>query len=188
MTHSIFDIHEKTKISMRKLKQMNHWGMLNIDGEKPIEKTAPMRYYLKRGRKLTAEHCCQLIRNPELIAELGEFKSTVKSQVSALGDVQSGALTQWGLIDPAARNDPQSVTALAKWIATVIPSSGCGYHYIAARMLFAVPAHMLKTIYPILPQAIIKARQSPVLAGMTDNAGKAGEKIRFFQLEKTFDL
>lgn len=173
---------------MRKLKQMQQMGMLNIDGEKPIEKTAPMRYCLKRGRKLTAEHCCQLIRNPELIGELGEFKSAVKSQVSALGDVSSESLAQWGLIDPAARSDPQSVTALAKWIATVIPSSGCGYHYIAVRMLFCVPVHMIKTVYPILPQAIMKARQAPALAGMSDNAGKAGEKIRFFQRKNTFDL
>lgn len=190
---NIYEFADKYNLSVKKVKQIAADGALNLNPGKR-EVPSQMRYYLKKGRTLTAEHMLMLVRNPELFDILEEYEGAARKQIRALGNIPADAIAEdqaatW--IYAAMISDELMLPRVADWLAPVIPADGCGYHYVAVRMLYNVPSHRFKEAYSQVARACLSLRRCLELRGQIlpqpDKSENQG--MRFFRKpENIFDL
>ena len=182
---NIYEISEQFKIPLTKLRRLEKLGLLKT---KPYERTVMESAIAvaRHGKPLSARQLVQFTQMPERIKEAGDYARAIRAQVKALGDVAGEAMR--GDLDSllmlaAMSKDPGCIADIAKYIAGVIPAGGCGYAYIAVRLLHGVAPNMLDFAAGYVSRAIAMARRDPALAGMsaTENG-----RTKFFQ--KSFDL
>lgn len=185
---NINEIAARYRLPIGPLRRMEKAGLLVADSS-GIDGAAKMRHYLASGRPLSVAQLIELARGDRaLMAKLGPYRAKAKAQVSALGDIASdglGAGFTAGLIYGAAVADPGSLETLAEWLKRTVPADGCGYHYVACRMIWDCPLERWAQTYKFLPRAIINLRSMPELAGWSSK-GK-GETTKFHRPER-FDL
>ena len=182
MTKTIHELADEFRISVRKITMLQKAGYLTAEPGKR-ESNAQARYYLKRGKMLTVQQLLDLARNPAKLEALDDLKAKAKGQVASMGDYASEALPAeraYNLIYGAFTADGESLAWLSDWLQRTIPPGGCGYHYIAMRMLWNVPAPKFKEAYAFIARAIINLRRH---AGISD---KDKNGMRFERL--TLDL
>ena len=183
---TIKEFAEKYKIRVSKLRAIERDKLITFrpHEDSPIE---TIIIQLKKNNHLTAANLRHLILHPESLLELGDYRRSAKACLKRMGDVQGQAIaadqSPHILIDQAAAGDPIAVSKLARWIASIIPVDGCGYHYIAVRALLNVPDHAFDLAYRSFVRAMTKARKDPELEGMSETENRA---TRFFR--KKFDL
>lgn len=192
MVKTIYQMHNEYRIPIGKLRRMQRNGDLIVSAVEPgdLEKAAQA---LQRGQRLSTRQLVMLARDKLKIESLGQYSVAAKAQLRALGKVQDEAYRDFpkgiaNLICLAAAKSPEDANRLAEWIASAIPPEGCGYHFIAARVLYFVDDHFFDVAANDLARAIVQARRCQPLEGMS---ATAKGKTRFFRRaskELTFDL
>jgi hypothetical protein len=117
------------------------------------------------------------------------YSAAGHKQIKALGDVIGQALpasNAAALIYGASISDADSLGKLAQWAQSVIPAKGCGYHYLAVRMLFNVPETRFKESYSQIARAIVNLRKYPPMASYVAEKDENG--MRFCRPQENFDL
>lgn len=188
---TIDEISAELKISRTKLQRaakrypeqfrfaVTNRGELELIAER-IDKRLP----------LTVGHLRFLLRNPLAIESLDDrHRAAARSELENLVFNPSHAIPIEDqpavLITNAARRDPAAIARLAAFIRRSIPSSGCGYAYIAARVIVNVPDHLFPLCYAELSRAIRFARDHELLAGCSDTTSG---RTRFYLPKIAFDL
>ena len=187
MPKTIYDIADEYKISVRKARLMLKNGDLNIDSDTKRSEIRQIAHYLKKARPLTVSNILTLLRHPEKIDALGAQAKAAKKYLASLGNVERESLSASqaaNMIYGASISDEIFLPKFAQWLASVIPASGCGYHYLAVRAILNVPENRFSETYRALPRAILHARRTQFLSGMSEKA----DIVRFFRPEINFDL
>lgn len=160
---NVFQIAEKFKLPLAKVKAMQKAGVLNCA---PVdERPARLKNILRRKNHLPVLDCITLIQDKPLLHALGVYRAEAESQLAALGDVagQSFGPMSANLIYGAAILDPDSLAKLADHITAKL-APGLSYHALGCRMLWEVPDHLLKSSAGYLRVAIKNLRHHPRLA------------------------
>jgi hypothetical protein len=162
---NIFEISEKAKISIPKLRLLDKLGVLRHDGS--ATELDGIRETIRLSNKLSVAQLVYLIENPAGLLELGKYASKAKEQLSALDDVagQVAPREVTALILDAFEKQPEAVEALVAWAKTIIPEKPVGHSYIATRLLLGVPENMRRHEFPRLHRALMNCRDVPSFAG-----------------------
>lgn len=162
---NIFEVSEKFKISLKKLRAMDKAGLLRLDDS--ASASDPIRATLLNGDPLAAWQLVQLVEEPALILELGKYSAAAQSQVDALGRPERQPATKpaAAAVTDAAKNDPEAVAVLCDWLKSVIPARPVGHAYLATRLLLGIPPALRKSEAPRIGRALLNCRNSPALAG-----------------------
>lgn len=181
MPKTIYDLSDEYNISVRKLTLMMKNGDLIIGAAEKRQADRQMLYSLKKGRPLTVEHSLLLYRNPDMFENLGSYEEVARKYMRSLGHIENGAIPEnaVNLIYGAAISDDIFLDRFGNWMASVIPSEGCGYHYIGTRAMFSVPSHRFADIYKMLPRAILNGRRTDAMRGKSLTDAKSS-KVSFF--------
>lgn len=178
MTKSIHELSDEFRISVRKLGLLQKAGYLvAVPGKR--EDMAQLRYYLKKGKPLPTAQLLDLARDPAKLESIGDFEKRARGQLKELGDYVGEALPAeraYNLIYGSFTADRESLDWLRDWLGRIVPAGGCGYHYIAMRMLWNVPEPKFKEAYAFIARAIVNLRRH---AGIT---GKDKNGMRFERL------
>lgn len=188
MPKTVHEIADEYKISVRKVRLMLKNGDLNIESDTKRSEVKQIAHYLKKARPLSVANIISLLRQPEKIDALGLQAKAARKYLASLGDIAGESLSgsqAANMIYGAAISDEIFLPKFAQWLASVIPANGCGYHYLAARAIYNAPENRFAETYRSLPRAILHARRTAYLAGMSE---KAGATVRFFRPEIIFDL
>lgn len=182
------ELAEKYKLPVRKLLRMEKDGFLNTVPTDP--RPARMRVYLSSGRPLSVEQLIELKRDEKLLAKIGrKYVDRAEAQLEALGDIEQDAIpadvaANW--VYGAGIGDPSVIHHVAEWLKATIPVEGCGYHYVAVRMMWNVPGPRWGHTYSFLARAIINLRAMPTLDGWSSKEGR--ELTRFHRPENLASL
>lgn len=162
---NIFEVSEKHKISLKKLRAMEKDNLLRLD--ESASASDPIRATLQNGDRLSAWQLVQLVEEPALVLELGKYTAAAASQVDELGHPERQPATKpaAAAITDAAKNDPEAVAVLCDWLKSVIPSRPVGHAYLATRILLGIPPALRKSEAPRIGRALLNCRNSPALAG-----------------------
>lgn len=187
MTKTLHDLSDEFRIPVRKLRALSKAGWLTLE-DKGRDPVAQMRYYLQRGQRLSVEQLLSLSRDPSLFEGLEKYTREAKRQVGALGNVAENAIPAaqaYTMICGGAFADADMLPRFGDWLCSVIPSEGCGYHYLAARMLWNVAQAQFAECYAFTPRAVVNARKLPALA---EYLAPDDNGMRFQIPQKSFDL
>jgi len=188
---NIYEMSEKYKITLVKLRRLHKDGHLRCEGDPGEELVSQMRHYLGRGQPLTVEMLIELIENPGTLIDLGHYAGKARAQVEALGDVKGETAPRAvsaGLSDATA-GDGDAVEAVADWIRGVLPEGGAvSHHWLATRLLMSVPAGARKYDLKRAPIVLLKARGLPKLKGWFYTEKSKGRTQTFYARPKGFDL
>lgn len=181
----IFQLSEEFKIPVAKLKRMQRRGFLPTI-EETFDIVQQAKLYLNNKRPLSTAMLIEFSRKPSLLKSFtGAASTRVHDALDEIGDPNNGAFHGPSTeIIGASMNEPESVRNVTNWLLRSIPPSGCGYHYLAVRLLWHVPQERFAQSYARCARAILNARAMPQMIGrsVTENG-----TTRFIG-EKTFDL
>lgn len=184
---TLYEISEEMRISVKKLRQMHKKGYLRCDGSvDPI--ADDIRTFLNSGLHLTVKQLVALIDTPSLLLEIGPKQDKAQGYVESLGDIDPAPDDVWPEIAGAAAGDKESVQKLVQWAYEAIPAEGkVSYHYLAVRLLLAVPEDLRKYEFPRLNKAFLNMRKSPEFEGywFTERQGK--RNVTWYH-QPSFDL
>lgn len=163
---NIYEISEKHKISLHKLRAMAKDNLLRLDSVED-ERSALVRYYLSRNTNATVEHLLWLIESPAMLIDLGRYAERAKAQLSALGDVKATAAPRdvTAYIDDAARGDAEAQRILLDWLLGVLPGKPVSHAWLATRLLVGLPENLRAHNVKKLPMALLNIRKMPEFAG-----------------------
>lgn len=162
---NIFEVSEKFKISLKKLRAMDKAGILRLD--ESASAADPIRATLIKGNPLPVAQLVQLIEEPALLLDLGNYAETARSQVAALGKPEREPAPKIvaAAVTDAAKNDPEAIATLVAWLKETIPGRPVGHAYLATRLLLGIPASIRKFEGPRIGRALLNCRNHPALAG-----------------------
>ncbi len=162
---NIFEVAEKFKISLKKLRAMEKAGLLRLD--QSAAASDPIRATLIKGNPLPVSMLVQLVDEPALLLELGKYAPAAQSQVAALGkpERETAPKPVAASVTDAAKNDPEAVALLCDWLRSIIPGRPVGHAYLASRLLLGIPASIRKFEGPRIGRALLNCRNNPALAG-----------------------
>lgn len=162
---NIFEVSEKHKISLKKLRALDKDGILRLD--ESASASDPIRATLQNGDPLPVWQLVQLVEEPALILELGKYSAAAQSQVDALGhpERQPAPKSAAAAVTDAAKNDPDAVALLVDWLKSVIPTRPVGHAYLATRLLLGIPPAIRKFEGPRIGRALLNCRNNPAMAG-----------------------
>lgn len=169
----IYETHIKSGVSLKKLKDLEKLGVLNVQRSKNplIDK---MKMNLNKGNRLSAEQQLHLLKNPNDAKLLLRWEYEVSACLKALGDVEKEKMP-WPIaakIDLAAAKHNDAVQYLAEWLCNFIdenPAFANGasrdYAYLAVRIFADVPDLHLKLIISRAFAAIWNCRKTKRMTG-----------------------
>lgn len=162
---NIFEISEKHKISVRKLRALDKDGLLRHDASTTI--LDEMRATFREGNKLNVAQLVYLIENPGGILELGKYASKAQTQLAELDipESQKAPREVAAQILDAFEKEPGAIVALIAWLKTIIPEHPVGHAYIATRLLLGVPENVRRYDIPRLQRALMNCRDHPSFEG-----------------------
>lgn len=159
---TIDEIAKAHKIPLKHLKRLAKAGLLKFEQEHP--EIRGMKIALRNGKHLSVWHCLTLIREPSLLAALGDHRPKAESQLRAIGKVRKGfGDRSHNLIFGAAILDPELMAELAGMIQAEL-EPGLSYHALAVRLLWDIPAPRLRTSANYVGKAITNLKNHPALA------------------------
>jgi hypothetical protein len=186
---NIFDIHEKSGVSLRALRKLDKMGVLRCKPNDPI--LDAIRLMLSSSKPLSVAQLAALIDNPGLVLELGKKADAAELQLEGIGDAKGEAAPRSVTlhIEDAARSDPAAVAKIAMWIFDNLPSYGAvNYSYVALRLLYGVPEGQRQFVLPRIARAISYAKQQAPLSHCWRMTGKEGAKRTEFFKPNPLDL
>jgi len=162
---NIFEVAEKHKLSLKKLRAMDKDGLLRLD--ESASAADPIRATLIKGNPLPVAQLVQLIEEPALLLDLGKYAKEAETQVAALGKPANEVAPKpvAAAVTDAAKNDPEAVALLVAWLKETIPARPVGHAYIATRLLLGIPASIRKYEAPRIGRALLNCRNHPTFAG-----------------------
>jgi hypothetical protein len=162
---NIYEVAERHKISLKKLRAMDKDKLLRLD--ESANASDPIRATLMNGDPLPVRQLVQLIEEPGLLLDLGKYTSTAEAQIAALGKPQNEIAPKpvAAAVTDAAKNDPEAVAILVAWLKEIIPPHPVGHAYIATRLLLGIPESIRKQQAPRIGRALLNCRNHPSFAG-----------------------
>lgn len=165
-------IHNKTKIPMRHLVQLQERGYL--PAQKPDKTVSAILASLRKhpDRPLPPDQALWLLFNRDkLPVILEKRKKQIDDQLSDLGDIKADA-APWSIasrVGLAAGHDVESVALLAQWARGALSTLPAGqtvpYAWLACRLLINAPGHHLPLLVRSLIKAIQLIRKHPAMSG-----------------------
>ena len=185
---TLYEISEKYRIQLRKLRRMQKDGVLRCEGSgDPI--ADDIRSFLAAGMHLSVKQLVALVEKPALILELGNRQEEARSYVEALERPDPAPDDLWPCISGAASNDVESIDRLVRWTKDTLPEGRkVSYHWLAVRLALAVPDNMRKHEFPRLNTAFLKLRQSPAFAGWFSIEQQGKRRVTRYHKPEGFDL
>jgi hypothetical protein len=162
---NIFEISEKHKISVKKLRAMDKDNLLRHDASTTA--LDEIRSTLKTGNRLNVGQLVYLVENPGGLLELGKYASKAEAQLAEL-DNPAGQVAPRevaALILDAFEKQPAAIAKLVEWLKTVIPAHPVGHAYLATRLLLGVQENMRRHDTPRLQRAMMNCRDHPAFDG-----------------------
>lgn len=161
---NIFEVSERHKISLKKLRAMDKDGLLRLD--ESASASDPIRATLMKGNPLPVSQLVQLVEEPSLLLDLGRYAADAERQLGTLGAKPGGAPKPVAAaVTDAAKNEPEAVAILIAWLKEIIPPRPVGHAYIAARLLLGIPPAIRKYEAPRIGRALLNCRNHPSFAG-----------------------
>ena len=163
---NIYEVAERFKISLKKLRAMDKAGLLRLD--ESASASDPIRATLIKGNPLPVAQLVQLIEEPALLLDLGKYATAAEAQVAALGIKTEHAAAPKPVaaaVTDAAKNDPEAVAILVAWLKETIPARPVGHAYLASRLLLGIPPAIRKFEGPRIGRALLNCRNHPSFAG-----------------------
>lgn len=162
---NIYEIAEKHKISLKKLRALDKDKLLRLD--ESANAADPIRATLINGDPLPVWQLVQLIEEPSLLLELGKYAAEAGSQVDALGKPQNEVAPKpvAAALTDTAKNDPEAVALMVDWLKQVIPTRAVGHAYLATRLLLGIPLTLRKSEAPRIGRALLNCRNHPSMVG-----------------------
>jgi hypothetical protein len=162
---NIFEISDKSKISVKALKRLDKLGVLRHDANLTI--LDDIRGTLRIGNKLSVGQLVYLIDNPAGLLELGKYGSKAEPQIEALENPAAEAAPPEvsSLILDAFEKQPEAIASIVAWLKTIIPEKPVGHAYVASRLLLGVPAGVRAAETPRLQRVMMHCRDNPDFAG-----------------------
>ncbi len=184
---NIFEVAEKFKISLKKLRAMDKAGLLRLD--ESATAADPIRATLIKGHPLPVWQLVQLVEEPALLLGLGKYAGAAETQVAALGkpERETAPKPVAASVTDAAKNDPEQVAILCGWLRSIIPARPVGHAYLATRLLLGIPAGARKSEAPRIGRALLNCRNSPALAEWWTVKPGASQNSTVYQ-KKVLDL
>lgn len=191
----IYDLADKSGVSLRTLKKLEKLGALNLPKpKKPI--IQKIKHNLKRGNPLTAEHLLHLVKNPEDVKLFRAWEYIIQDYLEELGDAMQEKMP-WHISAEssfAGNRDMEAAEKLAKWFCRFIDSSpafadgaSCNHAYLAVRMLADIPDNLLYQSLPVAARAMLNCRKTKTMAGYWHTDPKT-RRTRYHRKALTFDL
>lgn len=187
---NIYEISEKHKISLAKLRAMDKDNLLRLDSVED-DRSASVRYYLSRNTNATVEQLLWLIESPAMIVDLGKFADRARSQLNALGDVRQTAAPRdvTAYIDDAARGDADAMAIVSRWLRDVLPIKPVNYAWVATRLLIGLPENLRAFNIKRIPMALLNIKATPEFAGYWEIVGDGKRNQTFYaKAKKPLDL
>lgn len=184
---NIYEISEKAKISVKKLRVLDKLGVLRHDASTTA--LDEIRATLKIGNKLNVGQLVHLIENRAGLLELGKYAAKAEAQLAALGNPleQVAPREIAAQILEAFEKEPAAVAALVGWFKTIIPAHPVGHSYIATRLLLGVPEDARRFEIPRLQRVMMNCREHPAFAGWHRKEKSVSRNVTLYQ-KKAFDL
>lgn len=168
---NIFEISDKHKISVKKLRAMDKDGLLLHDAS-----TTPLhaiRETLKTGNRLNVGQLVYLVENRSGLLDLGKYTEKARAQLEAIrdaaGQVEPAPLEVASLVLEAFERDGAAVAAVVAWVKSILPPHPVGHSYVAARLLRGVPEASRVHDLPRLRRVMMNCREAPEFAGWWRN-------------------
>lgn len=189
---NIYEIYNKSDVSLRTLKKLDRLGFLKSD-EIENPEIAKMICALQKGNRLSVAHRVMLIDEPPLLFKLGKYARHAKEQLDELGDAKGEAAKPAisFVIDQASRDQLNEVAALGKWMKRIIPADQeVSHHYVAVRALLGVSPDSRNHIAGQINRAFLNVRNSPDFVGwFTLKPTRHGNNVSFYHRPRlAFDL
>lgn len=179
MMPTIHEISREFGVSLKKLRKMERRGILNCDAENPA--TAAILYTFRTGNRLTVSQALALLEAPALIETLGNKADKARRQLAELGNVQPAPADVAAELPGAAAGDLDSVRRVLEWCKGAIPPAGeVSHHYLAVRLLMAVPANLRQYEEKRLPRVLLNVRRQDDFAGWWRVAPKGSRGITLY--------
>jgi len=169
----IYELHERSKVSLRSLQKLHKLGALLIDKEvHPIYCKA--QNTLRQGHVLTAEQLLFFHTNPEWIDRMGRHEIAVRAALQELGDVEADQASRdiGAETAEAAMVNPQSIERIATWLSDMIDTSAGfdnrqeqGHAFVAVRLLADVPGDLWQFNVPHVSKALYRVRAHDLMQG-----------------------
>lgn len=162
---NIFEISDKSGISVKRLRVLDKLGVLRHDASTTI--LDEMRSTFREGNKLNVAHLVHLIENRAGLLELGKYADKARAHLDELGDVTSQVAPREvaAQILEAFEKQPDAVATMVEWCKSIIPARDVGHAYIGVRLLLGVPEASRKFEAPRLQRVMMNCRDHPAFAG-----------------------
>lgn len=184
---NIYEMSQRTNISVSKLKKLQRLDVLKVDPENPV--AALLRFHLARNQQLTAAHTLALLAAPEILDQLGKYTDRAKAQLAAIGSVTAAPRNVTAAIFEAGRGDAGEAETLAAWLRDVLPREAVPYHWVAVRLLYGLPDTLKKQYAKRLNIALANVRKLESFAGYwTPEEIGVRNKIIYHQPKLALDL
>lgn len=187
---NIFEIHEKSGVSLRALRKLEKLGVLRLESVDPMVER--MAYMLGKSQQLPVDALAALVEDPGLLLELGRYAGEAEFQVSSLGKVDrdKAPADVAAEIEQAAKGDDAAVEKIAHWLQTIIPKDcAVGHHFVAVRLLLGVPGTLRKYAYSRLARALLNVRRHKSFEGWSSYDTSGHHKAsRYHRPSGNFDL
>jgi hypothetical protein len=146
---NIYDLAKASNISIKSLRRLQKLGVLQV---KPCNypEIEDIKEKYKASRPLNLLQCLYILKHPETHHLLNT--DYVKSILSNLGDVKNESAS-WSIasqIDLTAKKNIEAIEIVSEWISNLILTNKAfdkgktrRHHFIAARLLYNVPNHLL---------------------------------------------
>lgn len=155
-----FEIAERYKLSLRKVRQLMADGIISADLAADPE-LAEIRHTLSRGQPLTVLHLCRLVSDPSSVKALGKHQAKALDQLKECEGVPVAPLHIAACIDAASRNSEEEIEALGTWIAATFVKAS--YRRVAVGLLMGLPPVVRKSESKRLSLAVHRVRQASIV-------------------------
>lgn len=178
---NIFEISDKAKISVKKLRLLDKLGVLRHDAS--TTELDAIRATLKTGNRLNVGQLVHLIENPGGLLELGKYGPKAQAQLDELNNPTSQVAPREisSQILEAFEKQPDAVVALVRWCKSVIPAEPVGHAYIATRLLLGVPENVRRFDVPRLQRVMMNCRDHPEFAGWWRKEKSVSRNVTLYQ-------
>lgn len=185
---NVYEIATKYRISLKKIRQMDKDGILRTSGD--MGAADPIRATLAKGNPLPALQLVELVENPAILVELGQYLDSAERQLDAIGNPQHSAAPRdvAAVVEPAALGDGEAIAALIAWLQTIIPANrAVGHSYIATRLILGMPENLRKSLAKRINRSLLNCRKVSAFAGYWQTVEGVTQNRTVYQ-KKALDL
>ncbi len=163
---NIYEIQERSGISLRVLRKLDDMGVLKCS---TVEKIADdIHLNLRKGNPLSVAQLWALIENPVLLDSLGKLRDYALTAIEALDDYRAEAAPREVVLHilDAAWNDQCAIEKILPWLKSVIPANcAVPHHYLAIRLIMGSSPLLRQCHISKLRRVMANCRAHPEFVG-----------------------